>query len=110
MANLKHWILEQADGEEIIGVVIGEMGWGDYNSEKVPNYNVHPRGKVIDWDIASHILNYEFDNGYGAPGCEAVYAWTENWVIAIGQYDGATWPYKIPRNPIDIMPTMEGGG
>jgi hypothetical protein len=31
-------------------------------------------------------------------------------VIAIGQYDGATWPYSIPRHPVDIMPEMEGGG
>ena len=31
-------------------------------------------------------------------------------VIAIGQYDGATWPYSIPRHPTDgVMPRMEGG-
>jgi len=109
MANLKKWLLKEADGERIEAVVIGEMGWDDYGSEFVPAYNDIPRGKVLSWEEAASWLDYEFDSGYGAPECQAVYARTANKVIAIGQYDGATWPYSIPRNPIDIMPEMQGG-
>ena len=109
MANLKHWLLEEADGEPIEGVVIGEMGWGDYASKDVPNYEAIPKGQLLTWDEAQDYLNYEFSSGYGAPQCNAVYAWTASKVIAIGQYDGATWPYSIPRNPTDVMPEMEGG-
>lgn len=107
--NLKQWIESEAGGEQIVGIVIGEMGWGDYGSAEVPAYQSIPKGKLLSWDEAKEYLDYDFDSGYGAPGCQAVYAWTANKVIAIGQYDGATWPYSIPRNPIDVMPKMEGG-
>jgi len=111
MANLVKWLLEVAENEPIEAVVIGEMGWGDYNSENVPNYDSHPRGKVLSWEEAKPLLDYEFSRGFGAPECEAVWAYTKSWIIAIGQYDGSTWPYRIPRNPTEgIMPLMEGGG
>ena len=109
MANLKQWILDVADKEEIEGIVIGEMGWGDYNKENVPNYNEIPKGQLLTWKEAKHWLDYEFDSGFGAPGCNAIYAWTATKVIAICQYDGATNPYSIPRHPINVIPEMEGG-
>jgi len=111
MANLVEWLLSMAENEEIEAVVIGEMGWGDYNSETVPDYASHPRAKVLSWEEAKPLLDYEFNRGFGAPGCEAVWAYTKSWVIAIAQYDGATWPYRIPRNPTEgIMPQMQGDG
>ena len=109
MANLKQWILDESGKEKILGVVIGEMGWGSFNDQKVPNYAKQPKGKVLTWKKATPWLDYEFSSGYGAPECNAVYAWTKTKVIAIGQYDGATWAYSLPRNPTDIMPNMEGG-
>ena len=109
MANLKCWIEEAANGEVIEGVVIGEMGWGDYGSDAVPGYKQSPKGKLITWQEAVKWLDYEFSSGYGAPGCNAVYAWTATKVIAIAQYDGTTWWYWLPRQPVDIMPSMEGG-
>lgn len=109
MGNLKQWIEYEAKGEEIVGVVIGEMGWGDYGSDAVPEYETHPRGKVLSWNEAAPLLDYDFNNGHGAPGCEAIYAWTTNHVIYISQYDGSTAPSRIPRNPTDIMPEMPGG-
>lgn len=103
MSNLKQWILDTADDEQIEAVVIGEMGLGNYGKMEVPDYDQIPIGKLLTWDEAQKWLDYEFDTGY------AVYAWTKNKVIAIGQYDGATWPYSIPRNPIDVKPKMVGG-
>lgn len=108
--TLENWILSVANGEEIEAIVIGEMGWGrDYTSEKVPGYNNHPRDKVLKWSEAVEYLKYEFDCGFGAPGCEAIYAWTKSWVIFISQYDGATGVCSIPRNPCDCKPEMPGG-
>lgn len=109
MANLKSWLLEDAGEEEIEAVVIGEMGWGEYGSEAVSVYNTQPRGKVLTWEEAAPLLNYEFDSGYGAPGCNAVYAWTKSWIIGVSQYDGATGTFRLPRNPVDCMPSMPGG-
>lgn len=109
MANLKQWILDEANGHPIIAVVIGEMGWGNYGSAGVPNYDQQPRGTVLTWDEAAPLLDYNFDSGYGAPGCNAIYAWTDVAVIAISQYDGSTGPYSVPRNPTACMPNMVGG-
>lgn len=107
--NLKRWIEEATDGEPIEAVVIGEMGWGDYASESVPNYNTHIRGKVLTWEQAAPMLDYDFDTGFGAPECEAIYAWTASRILLISQYDGATHPHVIPRHPVDCMPIMPGG-
>lgn len=109
MANLLAWLEEMAEGEEIEAVVIGEMGWGDYGRDGVPDYTEMPKGIVINWDEAKKWLGYEFYSGFGAPGCNAVYAWTATRVIAISQYDGSTEPFSIPRNPTAIMPEMPGG-
>lgn len=109
MENLKQWILDTAEGEAIEAVVIGEMGWGNYGHDAVKNYSQMPKGKLLTWDEAEKWIDYEFDSGYGAPGCQAIYAWTANKVIAISAYGGATSCYSIPRNPIDVMPFMEGG-
>lgn len=109
MANLVEWIVEAANGEPIEAVVIGKMGWEDYGSEDVPNYEQMPKGTVLSWEDASKWLNYEFSEGFGAPGCNAIYAWTPTQVIFIWMYDGSTAWSKIPRNPVDVMPTMPGG-
>lgn len=107
--NLKRWLLELADGEPIEAVVIGRMGWGDYGSDSVPGYAEHRRNVPLSWAEAAPQLDYDFDPGYGAPACEAVYAWTRTKVIAISQYDGATQPFAIPRNPTACEPEMPGG-
>ena len=106
--TLKAWILAQAEGESIEGVVIGEMGWGDYGYEGVPNYEACPKNVVLSWDTAQPWLSYEFDSGYGAPGCQAITAWTKSWVIGISQYHGSTGSFRLPRNPVDHKPDMPG--
>ncbi len=107
--TLKNWIEEMAGGEVVEAVVIGEMGWGTYGSDGVPGYDKQPRNKVLSWEKALPWLTYQFDSGHGAPGCNAITAWTASWVISISQYDGATCPFRIPRNPTDHTPEMPGG-
>lgn len=110
MANLVEWVEELTQGETIEGVVIGEMGWGDYGSEDVPNYDKQPKGQVISWEVARPFLDYEFNAGCGAPGCNAICVWTDKSIMFISKYDGATAPEKFPRHPTAFMPEMPGGG
>lgn len=102
-------IEEAAGGEPIEGIVIGEMGWHDFGTEVVPKYAQQPRGKLMDWQTAKPFLDYEHNTGYGAPKCNAIYAWTATKVIFVSQYDGSTSVDSIPRHPIDVMPEMPGG-
>jgi hypothetical protein len=109
-ATLKEWILEEAAGEPILAVVIGEMGWGGvFCSERIEGYDTHIRGKVLTWEAAEPFLSYQFDYGFGAPECEAVYVWTETKVMFVTQYDGSTCLDFVPRHPIDCDPAMPGG-
>lgn len=109
MARLIDWIEKMAEGEPVEAVVIGEMGWGDYGSDRVPNYAACPKNVVLSWDAAKPWLEYEFSDGYGAPGCQAITAWTKSRVIGIAQYDGSTHPFSMPRDPVDHTPSMPGG-
>lgn len=97
------------EGEIIESGVIGEMGWGDYNSEKVPNYDKIPKGKTLSWDEMRKWLYYDYSTGYGAPECNAVYIWTNHRILFVVQYDGSTSIHGIPRNPVDCIPEMPGG-
>lgn len=108
-SNLVEWIERQADGEPIEAVVIGQLGWGDFGSDKIPQYESQKRNVVLSWSEAKPMLDYGFHNGYGSPNCNAITAWSKSWVIAISQYDGSTSPFRLPRNPADHKPKMPGG-
>ena len=108
MAKLTKWIEELAEGEQIESVIIGEFGWDGYGDDS-PLDNKYI-GKVLSWWQASPLLSYEFDDGYGAPGCHAIAAYTKSWIISVYQYDGATKPFRVARNPVDgFIPDMPGG-
>jgi hypothetical protein len=118
-----------ADGEAIIGICIGAFGWGTlYTEEELKKHphlsnddlgykEVHcpsqipmeKRGKVLSWEEARPLLDYGYDTGYGAPGCHAITAWTENKIITVVQYDGSTHLVSDLRNPHDHIPGMAGG-
>lgn len=104
---LAKWIEKMADGEAIEGVVIGHFnGWGsDDDRERIP---ADMRTVVLSWEDAKPHLSYTFDNGFGGADCHPVYAWTKSWVIFINEYDGATGPGRIPRNPVPCEPSFGG--
>lgn len=109
MANFLNEIQELLNGEEVEAIVIGNNSWGDYGLKgKV----IPPElfNKVVDWDIAKQYLNYEYDDGYGAPECHAVYVYTKARILFVNNYDGSTSLCAIPRHPIDCKPIMPGGG
>lgn len=102
--NLVGWVETALQpGETIEGVVLGQIGW---------NYEPDPEwvGKLMAWEQAKPIIDRPFYSGYGAPGCHAIYVWTNQRVLFISQYDGSTSLESVPRNPCDIKPEMPGGG
>jgi len=103
--TLKAWIEQMADGEEIEAVVFGENSRFYIEDED----DSTPLGKVLPWNTALKYLTYEFNCGFGGTECHAIVAWTKTWVISVCQYDGATWPFRIYRNPTPCMPEMPGG-
>ena len=98
--------IERIADAEIIGIVIGEMGWKDYGEE---GKEINRKGVVLSWKEAKPLLDYTYDSGYGAPDCHSITAWTEENVIFVVQYDGSTSLHSVPRNPVAHMPGMPGG-
>lgn len=119
-SNLRDYLEK---GEKVEAVVFGEWGWGDYPAEPgceedwdgntiVDNPPVprNKRGIILPIKEArKYMAGWEFDGGYGSPECYATYIWTNQRVIWVTQYDGATRLDSAPRNPIDIIPDMPGG-
>jgi hypothetical protein len=108
MNNFLNYILSVADGEPIQAIVIGY--WGQYSEYKAHSVPKEIEGVVISLDMAKPYLNYEYDYGFGSPEGHAITAWTATKVIFVSTYDGATWVEYVPRNPVNHMPTMPGGG
>lgn len=96
--NLRQWLEDEAGAEPIEAVVIGAHG----DDSKVPD---EFRNRLLMWDEAKSLLDYGFDDGYGAAGCDAVYAWTPTKVLFIREYDGSTQLGSIPRHPVACEPT-----
>ena len=107
MGNLKHWIETEAAGEPIEAVIIGAFGWSGY--QEPDELKAVPQGKLMTWTKAAPLLDYDFSSGYGAPRCHAIMVWSATKVITVGQYDGSTWPYSLPRYPTETVPEMHGG-
>ena len=115
-SNLVRWIEESlASDETVIGVVIGEYGWGA-NWEQPgfgEEFAINPipwdkRRIVLTWAEARPLLDYDFDAGYGSPGCHHIYIWTTQRVLFISQYDGSTTLESVPRDPVACRPEMPG--
>lgn len=113
--TFKDDILYAADGP-IIGIVIGAFGWGNIADDEGKSYREHHsvpknlRGVVLSWEFAQDLLDYSYDDGYGAPDCHAITAWTAERVISVSEYDGSTCVTWVPRNPVEHEPLMSGGG
>jgi hypothetical protein len=95
-------ILELAGDERIEAICIGDKGW---------RADPGPIKYFDNYMDAKETLCYEFDDGYGGPEGHVLYAWTKNFVIVPGYYDGSEWYVKVPRNPTrEIRPERIGGG
>lgn len=89
-------------GEAIISCVIGDLGWGK-DDKHAPAHE-----EPLPWADARPLLDYEYSDGFGGEDCNPIFAWSENWVFAVHQYDGSTSVVRIPRNPVAIKATFDG--
>lgn len=110
-------IREEAADEPIEAIVIGAFGWGTMSDEPGTAYGESAiqrqppkRGIVLSWEEAEPMLDYGYDTGYGAPQCDAIYAYTAKRIIFVSTYDGSTSIQSLPRNPEPSEPEMFGGG
>jgi hypothetical protein len=93
--------LKEAIGEEVVEAVVFTSLLDQSYLDKTPE----PRNagietdKIYSWEEAQPLLDYEYDAGYGGSDCHFVNIWTPTRVIYIHEYDGATWPEFVPRNP-----------
>ena len=107
--------------EEVEGIVFGPFGWGSapeeneewkrgFDEPNPPPVPLEKRGKVLTIKEARQFMEgWEFYGGFGGPESYAVYIWTNQRVIWVTQYDGATSLDSAPRNPLNIIPDMPGG-
>jgi len=109
MTTLKDDFVDSANGSPIEAVIVGEMGWPDYGNDERHEPGLSRKGEILSWEEAAPLLDYEYDSGYGAPDCQAVWAWTKDSVLFIVEYDGSTYISSIPRNPEEGIPSMPGG-
>ncbi len=101
MANFKNDILE-AVGNEIIEcvVILGTIDhcWHDdysRNSELL----ISLLRKPIPWELASSLLNYEYDDGFGSMDCHDVVIYTNRSIYYVYEYDGSTYLQSVYRDP-----------
>jgi len=62
--------------------------------------------RVLSAAHAETLLNYAYDSGFGGADCHAVYAWTPDQVLFVGEYDGSTHIAAVPRHATDCKPVM----
>ena len=90
MATIRKW-LDALDFDWSTGIVLhqptpGETpGWA---------HTVEPTCVMPD-----EVLDQEFDDGFGGPQCPRFVAYDHAFVYFPSQYDGATGPERVPRDP-----------
>ena len=98
------------ENEVVEAIVFGNWGWGGYMEPEPPPVPMDKKGKILSLEEAkSLMLTWSFMGGFGAPECYAVNIWTNQRLIWVTQYDGATSLSSALRNPSEGMPDMPGG-
>jgi hypothetical protein len=96
-ANVVNWVESEANGEAILGVVIGARG-------EMSKIDDAYRRRLLSWAEARALLDYYFYDGFGGAECDAVYVWTASKIMGIAEYDGSTRLFWVPRHPVDCEP------
>lgn len=93
-----------AAGEPILACVIGGIGYSWREDERYADAHEEP----LPWAEARAMLDYEYDTGFGGEDCNPIFAWSENWVYAVHEYDGSTGVVRLPRHPTTIAAKFDG--
>ena len=84
-------------------MVVGKHDDRMFDDECLPDENV-----LLSREAGLAKVDQQYDNGYGGADCFPLYAWTASRVILIHEYDGATGPVWVPRNPMALEPSFGG--
>ena len=111
---------ELQEGEVVEVIVFGPWGWGippRDNENWEPGF-LEPDETPIPFNMRGQMLtpsearpmmqSWGFYGGFGSPACYATYIWTNQRVLFVTQYDGATSLDSVPRSPLSVMPDMPG--
>lgn len=101
--TLASLIEEVAGGGDIIACVIGRA-WSR-RDDRIPDDMFC---RILDWETARPLVDYNFSQDFGGADCHPIYAWTENRVILVHEYDGSKRLVWVPRSPVDIEPKYCG--
>lgn len=104
-ANIRKWLeeAEAATGERIEAIVVGKHDKAGYSASPQADENI-----ILSREAGLAKLDEDYDNGYGGADCYPMYAWTPTRIYFIAEYDGATGPNWVPRNPVAIEPSFSG--
>lgn len=100
---------EQELNETISHIVIGEHYSCIYSSDDDEDARP-PRDKTnvkLSREEGLAILDEEYDNSFGGADCYPFYAWSENYLFTVSEYDGATGVSAWPRHPVNCIPDFD---
>jgi hypothetical protein len=108
MTNVLEYLLETAGDEQINKIMFFNFG---YNRALIASLSHIDLWRAYDFHEVADSLDVEVDRGYGTPELPAIHAWTDNFVIATGVYDGASWFFRIAKDPETLIwnPDFKGG-
>lgn len=103
LKDIQETIRECCDSEPIESVVIATYGgyYNDDGNKAIPKEFI---GKPVCFGDVREYFDYEYDDGFGGTECHAIYLYTQNFIVFVSEYDGATSVDCIPRNPIECTP------
>jgi len=103
MANFKQDILHAVGSEVIEAIVILnllEPYEYEWRISELRDASIKPFvGKILTWEEAAPLLDYNYDDGFGSMDCHDVEIYTATNVYYIHEYDGSTPIRSVPRNP-----------
>jgi hypothetical protein len=101
MENFKQDIIEAVGEDKIIAVKIppfGEYPQEETDQRFIPANSI--QNKLVDYETALTLLDYEYNSGYGTQDCHDITMWSHDYVYYIHEYDGSTSIEKLDRNPV----------
>lgn len=101
MANFKQDIKDAVGEDEILAVRIPafeEYYFTQSDPRFIPANSL--TNKLVQYETALALLDYEYDSGYGSQDCHDITMWSQDYVYYIHEYDGSTSICKIDRIPV----------
>lgn len=93
---------EAEAGEPVFAIVVGRHDHADWRAEPAANENV-----VLSREDGMALLDQDYDNGYGGADCRPFYAYSQNRIYFVSEYDGSTGLGWMPRHPVDGKPSFQ---